>query len=210
MDGSSNVVIRDEGGAPITIDGVPTCMPIDVNAVSCAAVRRLELDLRDGPDVAAISSPVAMDIEGGMGNDRYTTLATDGLSRVDFDGGVGFDTANYGFATTGVGVSVDLDAGDGRPGDDDRIRDTVERVLGSAFNDVLTGSRRDEHLLGRDGDDRITGRAGEDVLSGEDGNDRIDSRDGEADTVDCGGYALDWATVDGAEASITGCEEIGS
>jgi Ca2+-binding RTX toxin-like protein len=63
--------------------------------------------------------------------------------------------------------------------------------------------------MGRDGDDQITGGAGEDVLSGDEGNDRIDARDGEPDTIDCGGWLLDWAAVDiDAEASITGCAEI--
>jgi Ca2+-binding RTX toxin-like protein len=128
---------------------------------------------------------------------------------VDFDGGIGMDTANYVYATTGVNVSVDLSAGDGRPGDDDRIGHTVETVLGSDFDDVITGSRYAEHLVGGEGDDQITGDAGEDVLSGGRGNDRIDARDAGPDTVDCGGQELDWAAVDiDTEASITGCAEV--
>jgi hypothetical protein len=142
-------------------------------------------------------------------NDRYVAHATDAPSRVDFDGGIGTDVANYLFASAGVRVSVDLSAGDGRPGDDDRIRRNVETVLGSAFADVLAGGPHAEHLAGFDGDDQITGGAGEDVLSGARGNDRIDARDGEPDAVDCGGWALDWAAVDiDAEASITGCAEV--
>jgi hypothetical protein len=34
---------------------------------------------------------------------------------------------------------LELDLGDGRPGDDDRIRRNVETVLGSAFDDALAG-----------------------------------------------------------------------
>jgi Ca2+-binding RTX toxin-like protein len=208
VEGSHGVVIRDDG-APITVAGVPTCMPLDAHAVSCAAVRRLELDLNDGPDVAVIGTPREVEIEGGNGPDRYVALATDAPSRVDFDGGIGTDVANYGFATAGVRVSVDLSAGDGRPGDDDRIRRTVESVLGSQFDDVLVGGSRADHLAGRDGDDQIIGLAGEDVLSGGEGNDRIDARDGEPDAVDCGGQELDWAAVDiDVEASISGCADI--
>ena len=177
--------------------------------MSCAAVRRLELDLNDGPDVAVIGTPREVEIEGGNGPDRYVALATDAPSRVDFDGGIGADVANYGFATAGVRVSLDLAAGDGRPGDDDRIRRDVESVLGSQFDDVLAGGTREDHLAGLDGDDQITGGAGEDTLSGGDGNDRIDARDGGPDSVDCGGQLLDWAAVDiDAEASITGCAEV--
>ena len=209
VEGSRGVVIRDDGGAPITLAGVPTCMPLDAYAVSCSAVRRIELDLNDGPDVAVIGTPREVSVEGGAGNDRYVALATDAPSRVDFDGGIGLDVANYGFATAGVHVSVDLEAGDGRPGDDDLIRRDVESVLGSQFADVLTGSHRTVQLHGLDGDDEITGGTGEELLFGGPGNDRIDARDGAPDAVDCGGWLLDWAAVDlDAEASITGCAEI--
>jgi Ca2+-binding RTX toxin-like protein len=128
---------------------------------------------------------------------------------VDFAGGIGLDMANYFFASAGVNVAVDLEAGDGRPGDDDRIRRDVESVVGSSFADVLAGSHRTTRLAGSDGDDRITGGSGPEELSGGPGADRIDARDGTADTIDCGGQTLDRAVVDfGAEAAITGCGEI--
>jgi Ca2+-binding RTX toxin-like protein len=150
-----------------------------------------------------------VEIEGGNGPDRYIATASDAPSRVDFDGGIGMDVANYAFATAGVRVAVDLAGGDGRPGDDDQIRSTVESVIGSPFDDVLVGGRFAEHLTGGEGDDQVTGGAGQDVLSGGFGNDRIDARDGEADTVDCGGGELDWAAVDvGIDTSITRCAEV--
>ena len=208
VEGSRAVVIRDDG-APLTLAGVPTCMRLDTRAVSCSAVRRIELDLGEGPDVAVIGTPREVEVEGGAGNDSYLAVATDAPSRVDFDGGIGFDVANYGFATTGVNVSLDVADGDGRPGDDDHIRRDVEGVIGSSFDDVLTGSRYAQHLTGGDGDDQISGGAGEDRLAGGPGNDRIDARDGEADAVDCGGWLLDWAAVDlGIDAPITGCAEV--
>jgi len=208
VEGSHGVVIRD-ANAPITVAGVPTCMPLDARAVSCSAVRRIELVLGDGPDVAVIATPHEIEIEGGSGPDRYLALGTDAPSRVDFDGGIGTDVANYFYATAGVRVSVDLSAGDGRPGDDDRIRRNVERVFGSAFADALAGGPGAELLMGFDGDDQITGGAGEDVLSGGPGNDRIDARDGDPDAVDCGGWLRDWAAVDiDADAFITGCAEV--
>ena len=74
---------------------------------------------------------------------------------------------------------------------------------------MLTGSHRTLELSGVDGDDLITGGTGAELLSGGDGNDRIDARDGAADTIDCGGQLLDWATVDfGAQASITRCAQV--
>jgi Ca2+-binding RTX toxin-like protein len=208
VEGSSRVVIRDDGGGPITLAGVPTCMPLDLFAVSCSAVRRIELDLGDGPDVAVIDTPHEVDIDAGNGPDRYVAHAAGSASRVDFDGGIGLDVANYRFATAGVKVAVDREAGDGRAGDDDRIRRTVESVFGSSFDDTLIGDDRDQTLAGNDGDDRITGGAGADVLTGDDGNDRLEARDGELDTVDCGGHLLDWAGVDLTEASVMRCAEL--
>jgi hypothetical protein len=209
VEGSRSVVIHDTT-APITVAGVPTCMPLDVNTVSCAAVPQIDLDLGAGPDIAVISTPHPVSLDGGAGNDRYVAQATGAPSRVDFAGGIGLDVANYGFATAGVNVSVDLEAGDGRPGDDDRIRRDVESVFGSQFADVLAGSPHTQQLLGLQGDDHITGGSGEELLSGGRGNDRIDARDGAPDIVDCGGQPFfDWAAVDiDAEASITGCAEI--
>jgi Ca2+-binding RTX toxin-like protein len=205
--GSHSVVIRDDG-TPLSVSGVPTCMPLDAHAVSCSAVRRLEIDLEDGADVAVIDTPRQVSLEGGAGRDSYVA-ATGAPSRVDFDGGVGTDVANYFYATEGVEVAVDLAAGDGRPGDDDRIRRDVESVIGSQFDDVLTGGELTGRLAGEDGDDRITGGAGAELLSGGPGQDRIDARDGAPDTVDCGGQLFDRAAVDiGAEAAITGCAEV--
>jgi hypothetical protein len=208
VEGSRSVVIQD-ANAPITVDDVSTCMPLDPRTVSCAAVRRIELDLGHGPDVAAIATPHPVEIEGGNGPDRYVSLAQDWPSRVDFDGEIGLDVANYFFATAGVEVSMDLEAGDGRPGDDDRVRHDVETVLGSQYADTLAGSRYTTRLAGNDGDDQIIGGTGEELLSGGGGQDRIDARDGAPDTVDCGGQLLDWAAVDLAlEASITGCAQV--
>jgi hypothetical protein len=193
----------------ITVADVPTCMPLDAHTVSCAAVRRIELDLGDGPDVAVIDTPHAVSLEGGNGPDRYIALASRRPSRVDFAGGIGRDVANYFYATAGIHVSVDLQAGDGRPGDDDRIHRDVEEVVGSEFADVLAGSPHTVRMAGNDGDDQITGGTGAELLSGGHGNDRIDARDGAPDTVDCGGQALDRAAVDiDAEASITGCAQV--
>ena len=184
-------------------------MPLDAYTVSCAAVRRVELDLGVGPDVARIDTPHAVEIEGGAGNDRYNATASDAPSRVTFSGGIGLDTANYFFATAGVDVLVDREPGDGRPGDDDRILRDVESVIGSNFADSLTGSDRTLQLSGQEGDDVITGGTDAEVLSGGRGNDRINARDGAADSVDCGGQQLDSAVVDlGAEASITGCADV--
>src|SRR5918994_3644822 len=132
VEGKNSVVIQDLT-VPIQIAGVPTCMPLDTHTVSCSAVRRVELDLGVGPDVARIDTRHAVEVEGGAGNDRYVTTGTDAPSRVTFSGGIGLDTANYFFATAGVDVSVDLAGGDGGPGERDPLLRGVESLLGFPF-----------------------------------------------------------------------------
>lgn len=206
--GSRFLEIRDDG-TPLKLAQASNCKRLDTHAVRCKPLHRLDLDLQDGADVAVVDTPHQVEVEGGNGPDRYVAIRSGEGSRVDFDGGIGMDIANYFFADAGVSVSVGLTGSDGRPGDDDQIRNTVESVIGSQFDDVLVGGRFAEQLTGGEGDDRITGGAGQDVLSGGYGNDRIDARDGEADTVDCGGGMLDWAAVDvGLETSITRCAEV--
>ena len=204
VEGHGSMVINDLN-APIELRAAPSCMPLDSRTVSCAGYKRIALDLNDGPDVATIATSREVWLSGGAGNDRYNALGSDKPSQVDFDGGFGFDTANYFYATEGVHVGVDGAPFDGRPGDNDRIDREVERVIGSQFADVLTGTQRDQQLMGSDGDDELSGGPGQDVLNGERGNDRIDAVDGELDTIDCGGQLQDQVMADPVETSILGC-----
>ena len=194
VQGSKRVLIQD-ANLPIQIDDVPWCMPVDAYTVSCSPwVQQIDLDLGGAPDHAVIESSKDIEVEGGPGRDRLVAGMTDGPSRVRYSGGIGLDTVNYGYATAGVGVSVDTDAADGRPGDDDQIFNDVEVVLGSQFDDVLAGGRHTLELDGLDGDDVITGGSGAETLSGGEGQDRIEARDGTADS--------------GLEASIARCAQV--
>ena len=54
-----------------------------------------------------------------------------------------------------------------------RLSGRIENVVGSRFNDRITGSRTKNVLLGKGGNDRITGRAGNDTLNGGGGKDKL-------------------------------------
>ena len=102
---------------------------------------------------------------GGGGNDTL-------------DGGNGFDEANYSSDTAAVTVNLsDNTATDGFGGTDTLI--SIEWVVGSAYDDTITGDAGANTLRGGDGNDTITGGAGSDVLEGGDGADtfRFDSTD---------------------------------
>jgi Ca2+-binding RTX toxin-like protein len=104
---------------------------------------------------------------GGAGDD---TLAGGGGSDV-LVGGDGIDIVDY--ADVGQGVSVDLAAGTALYGGATSRIETVERVDGSGYDDVLRGGDGTEALFGGGGNDTISGGhfldggAGDDVIRAE-------------------------------------------
>ena len=108
-------------------------------------------------------------IEGRAGDD----LLTGGAGGDTLNGGSGNDTASYA-GSTGA-VTVLLYSGVGMRGDaegDQLIG--IENIIGSNFDDILTGSFLGGQLIeGRAGDDLLTGGAGGDTLSGGSGNDTV-------------------------------------
>ncbi|MFN3350903.1 matrixin family metalloprotease [Pseudorhodoplanes sp.] len=96
-------------------------------------------------------------LEGGIGADRL-------------DGGAGFDTASYLGAASGVTVNLTkpkLNAGEAA-GD---TYNSIERIFGSQFDDILTGGKGIEAVMGGAGDDIISGGAKIDELTGGSGRD---------------------------------------
>ncbi|MGF6311189.1 Ca2+-binding RTX toxin-like protein [Bradyrhizobium sp. i1.8.4] len=106
-------------------------------------------------------------IQGGAFND---TLIGDGgnnnlrgqAGADSLDGGAGFDFADYGNAAVGVVASLAnpaVNTGDAA-GD---TYTSIEGIIGSAFNDTLTGDGGDNNLRGGAGADVLDGGAGNDV-----------------------------------------------
>ena len=116
---------------------------------------------------------------GDSGDNRLQGEGGDDL----LNGGAGNDTASYAGAALG-GVSVDLrfddrDVGGGQG------RDTfvsIENLIGTDFDDRLSGDAGDNMLFGGDGNDIIRGQNGTDRLDGGAGNDNLRAGQ-EADTL---------------------------
>ena len=117
---------------------------------------------QDGNDVLRGGDGIDA-LYGGAGDD----ILSGGAGRDTLDGGEGFDTADYRNAMMGV----DIDLGGG--GADNDIFISIERVLGSSFDDTLTGSDMTDVLVGGAGNDTIDGGAGDDSLYGGAGDDTI-------------------------------------
>jgi serralysin len=136
----------------------------------------------NGSDVL-IGNAAANTLTGNGGDDVLVGRA--GGDKLD--GGAGFDTANY--ADSGAAVRITMgNNGSGTGSGGDAQGDTlksIEAVVGSAFNDTLTGGNSNDTFSGGDGNDNITGGNGNDTLSGGAGNDRLEGGNGN-DSMDGG------------------------
>ena len=120
-------------------------------------------------------------IHGTTGNDNLSGMGGDdvlegGLGNDVLNGGAGIDTASYDNATSGVTVNLALvgQQNTGGGGLDTLI--DMENLLGSHFNDVLTGNSGNNVLAGNGGNDQLAGGGGADTfkwLAGETGTTTI-------------------------------------
>jgi Ca2+-binding RTX toxin-like protein len=109
-------------------------------------------------------------LEGGAGSDTHA-------------GGAGLDAADYSARTVNVTVDLDGAADDGETAENDNVRPDVERLLGGA------------------GDDTLTGNNGANVLSGGAGLDLLDPGRGTGDLV-LGGTDTDTVTYAARTAPV--------
>jgi Ca2+-binding RTX toxin-like protein len=82
------------------------------------------------------------------------------------NGGAGLDMVSYEHSTAGVTVSLALGGAQNTIGAGTDTLSGFENVIGSWFNDVLTGSSSANQMTGGAGNDKITGGGGADVLTG--------------------------------------------
>jgi Ca2+-binding RTX toxin-like protein len=109
---------------------------------------------------------IANVLEGRAGNDTLIG----GAGNDTLNGGDGIDTADY--SQSAGAVSVNLTTGLGAGGDaQGDVLSAIEGIIGSAFNDTLTGGIRSDTLEGGAGNDTLIGGAGADRLIGGSGND---------------------------------------
>jgi Ca2+-binding RTX toxin-like protein len=112
------------------------------------------------------------------GDDNDDTL-TGGAGNDTLNGGVGNDTASYSTATAGVTVSLLLQgAAQDTLGAGLDTLNSIERLIGSAYDDVLTGDAGNNIFTGGAGNDSLNGGEGADQFTAGLGNDTIDGGDG--------------------------------
>jgi len=189
-------VLITDGSAPgagvLTFSGLAGTDTVDASADTSAGVT-INLDTLD-PDPAddledaiggtgddlLIGNDLRNRLLGGDGNDTLTgaggnDLLIGGAGNDTYTGGAGADRVS--FIGSPNGVNVDLSLGFATGEGDDSFGDIVEIVVGSQFNDHLTGGpfagggTVNFLLVGRRGNDVLTGFNGNDTLKGGAGND---------------------------------------
>jgi Ca2+-binding RTX toxin-like protein len=124
-----------------------------------------------GPEADTLSGLGGADtLDGGAGNDTLNggdgnnDVLIGGAGADALDGGNGNDFASY--QTSSSALTVDLQFTANNTGD--AVGDTytsIERLIGSAFNDVLRGDNNGNFLEGGTGADLLNGRGGFDYAS---------------------------------------------
>ncbi len=112
-------------------------------------------------------------LSGGDGNDSLSGGSGDDIIIADagddhINGGSDFDTLDFSGITNGV--DVDFAARTATGAGNDYVT-SIEKVIGSDFNDVLSGAHTADVLVGGAGDDIIRGMGGADSMTGGTGAD---------------------------------------
>jgi Ca2+-binding RTX toxin-like protein len=135
-------------------------------------------------------------LDGQAGNDAlWGGAGADAL-----DGGSGIDSATYIESTVGVHVDLLDGTGWGGTAEGDTLTE-IENLIGSLFDDDLSGDNERNRLQGGVGIDELVGNGGDDVLEGGIGDDVLIGGIG-ADAL-VGGNGSDWASYDDSSSGVT-------
>src|SRR5438132_826890 len=147
-------------------DGVDT---IDYDGYERSAVTiDLGAGTASGGGDLGLGSATLISIENAVGG-QYDDRITGSAAANHLFGRGGNDTVDYDGYARGA-VTIDLAAGTASGGGDLGVGAatlvSIERAVGGAFNDQITGSSAANELFGRGGNDTLVGGAGDDTLWG--------------------------------------------
>jgi len=148
---------------------------------SAAAGVTVNLTLAGAQNTVGAGIDTLTSIENLMGSGFNDTLTGDAGNNVlegragndILNGGAGYDTAAYTTIAAGVSVNLSLaGAQNTGPAGIDTLSG-IENLVGSNYNDTLTGDAGNNNLDGYAGNDTLNGNAGADLIRGGGGNDTL-------------------------------------
>lgn len=137
-------------------------------------------------------------VDGGEGNDTVVADHADGNDT--YSGGAGFDILDFSNVSGSVQINQVAGTITGSAGND-TLLDVFEQIIGSEFDDALSGGNGGDVLDGNGGNDRFFANGGTDLVRGGEGNDRIihSNNDGNDRLMGGAGFdILDYSNVTGA------------
>ncbi len=214
LDGGSGINLADysASSAPVTIDlGAGTGLGGDAQGDTLFNIQQL---VGSGSNDTLIGGSSAVTFDSGAGDDRLIGSSSadslfggtgndtliGGTGADTLDGGNGFDTVDYSASLAGIIVALDGSAGSGGDAQGDMLLN-IEHVIGSGFDDTLTGGSGADMLEGGAGNDLLIGNAGSDTLLGGAGNDTLIGGAG-ADILD-GGAGFDTVSYASSSGGVT-------
>ncbi|HEX2581082.1 MAG TPA: type I secretion C-terminal target domain-containing protein [Dongiaceae bacterium] len=138
-------------------------------------------------------------LNGGAGDD----ILVGGAGVDSLIGGGGNDTASYAGSAAAVLINLATASIHGGDAEGD-IYAGIINLIGSSFNDTLTGDANANVLNGSLGDDRVFG-TGNDLLIGGGGNDYLQGQSGSNDLVD---YSRDIGATDKVTLTLDGFNDL--
>jgi len=167
-DGSDVYYVRDVGDLVSETNATASSGGTDT-VYSYLSAYTLTANVENG----RILATVAANLTGNtLNNVLYAGAGNNGL-----DGGSGIDTVSYAYGlagTTGVIVSLAEGTTQATGGSGSDTLTNIENLIGSGFNDSLTGNAGHNVLNGGAGNDLLTGGVGHDMLTGGAGSDTFD------------------------------------
>ncbi|MGQ0671301.1 MAG: calcium-binding protein [Hyphomicrobium sp.] len=160
---------------PVTFMGNTLNIDFGTNDTLVGTVDNDDISIHNGNDTAF----------GGLGHDVFRDLGAGNDVMHGEDGndtfylGAGSDTANGGngidtvdYSSIAFTVIADLQSGFAFADGIDTLQ-SIERVIGSQWNDTMLGSAGADTFYGGLGNDKLVGRGGADTIYGGAGNDRM-------------------------------------
>ena len=191
LTGSSGTNVLDGSAGDDTLDGGAGTDTASYKSATGAVTVNLGIMMAQAVG-GGMGSDTLISIENLTGSTFNDTLAGNSGNNV-INGGAGTDTATYQDASSGVTVNLSVTAAQavgGGMGSDTLV--SIENLIGSAFNDTLTGGSGSNVFDGGAGDDTLNGGSGNDILDGGAGNDTL-----------TGGTGSDTATYQDATSGVT-------